>query len=141
MRSTNNLWLITVFASIGILSFILLIYILNHEKFVNIFSIADNRLEVSKKSIAVLPFINDSQDPENVYFINGVMEAILDNLSKIKDLEVRPRTSVEQYRNNGTKTIPQIARELGVNYIIEGSGQKIGDQVSLYIQLIEARDR
>lgn len=91
-----------------------------------------------KRSIAVLPFINDSQDPENVNFINGVMEAILDDLSKIQDLEVHPRTSVEKYRNNRTKTIPQIARELGVNYIIEGSGQKIGDQVSLYIQLIEA---
>jgi len=91
-----------------------------------------------KKTIAVLPFINDSKDPENVYFINGVMEAILDNISKIKDLEVRPRTSVEQYRNIKTKTIPEIAGELGVNYIIEGSGQKIGDQVILTIQLIEA---
>ena len=98
----------------------------------------DNHLKKQKKSIAVLPFINDSKDPENVYFINGVMEAILDNLAKVKDLEVRPRTSVEQYRSNKTKMIPQIARELGVNYIIEGSGQKIGNQVSLYIQLIEA---
>ncbi len=98
-----------------------------------------NYLKKQKKSIAVLPFINDSKDPENVYFINGVMEAILDNLSKIEDLEVRPRTSVELYRNNSTKTIPQIARELGVNYIIEGSGQKIGDQVRLTIQLIDAK--
>lgn len=96
-----------------------------------------NQLTKHKKSIAILPFINDSKDPENVYFINGVMEAILDNLSKIEDLEVRPRTSVEQYRNNKTKTIPQIAKELRVNYIIEGSGQKIGNQVSLYIQLID----
>jgi len=91
-----------------------------------------------KKSIAVLPFINDSKDPDNEYFINGIMEAILDDLSKIKDLEVRPRTSVELYRNKRTISIPQIANELGVNYIIEGSGQKIGDQVSLVIQLIEA---
>ncbi|MHB1197162.1 MAG: helix-turn-helix domain-containing protein [Lutibacter sp.] len=98
-----------------------------------------NYLKKQKKSIAILPFINDSKYPENVYFINGVMEAILDNLSKIKDLEVRPRTSVEQYRNNNTKTIPQIARELGVNYIIEGSGQKIGNQVRLTIQLIDAK--
>jgi TolB-like protein/AraC-like DNA-binding protein len=100
--------------------------------------ISDKRLKDQTKSIAVLPFINDSQDPENLYFINGVMEAILDNLSKIKDLEVHPRTSVEPYRNIKNKSVPQIARELGVNYIIEGSGQKIGDQVSLYIQLIEA---
>ena len=99
--------------------------------------ISKNWVKNQKKTIAVLPFINDSKDPENEYFINGVMEAILDNISKIKDLEVRPRTSVEQYRNIRTKTIPQIASELGVNYIIEGSGQKIGDQVILTIQLIE----
>ena len=93
----------------------------------------------TEKSIAVLPFINDSKDPENVYFINGVMDAILDNLSKVKDLKVRPRSSVEPYRNNKTKTTPQIARELEVNYIIEGSGQKIGNQVSLYINLIDVQ--
>jgi TolB-like protein len=91
-----------------------------------------------EKSIAVLPFINDSHDSTNVYFINGLMEGILDNLAKIKDLKVMSRTSVEQYRNNKTKTLPQIAKELGVNYIVEGSGQKYGDQVMLSIQLLEA---
>lgn len=116
--------------SILIWSIVGLVYLFN--------SIRNNPLEHKKKSIAVLPFINDSQDPKNEYFINGVMEAILDNLSKIKDLEVHPRTSVEQYRNNKFKTIPQIGRELKVNYIVEGSGQKIGDQVSLSIQLIDA---
>ena len=130
-------WAIAV-ASFSILFFIAIIYFFNPDIFGNLNFITNNRLKNQTKSIAVLPFINDSQDPENVYFINGVLEAILDNLSKIKDLEVRPRTSVEQYRNNGTKTIPQIASELGVNYIIEGSGQKIGDTVILTIQLIEA---
>jgi TolB-like protein/AraC-like DNA-binding protein len=90
-----------------------------------------------EKTIAVLPFINDSPDTTNVYFINGIMEGIINNLSKIKDLVILSRTSVEQYRNNKTKTIPQIARELGVNYIVEGSGQKYGDQVMLSIQLLE----
>ena len=122
--------------------FILLLIVLNYFQGNNAPGNFDlktvSKLKNQKKSIAVLPFINDSQDPGNVYFINGVMEAILDNLSQIKDMEVHPRTSVEQYRNNGSKTIPQIARELGVNYIIEGSCQKIGDKVSLYIQLIEA---
>jgi len=127
------------FASFSILFFVVLIYFFNPGILGNLNSTAHNQLKAQAKSIAVLPFINDSQDQENVYFINGIMEAILDNLAKIKDLEVRPRTSVEQYRNNRTKSIPQIARELGVNYIIEGSGQKIGDQVSIYIQLIEAR--
>jgi TolB-like protein/AraC-like DNA-binding protein/tetratricopeptide (TPR) repeat protein len=136
-RKKQVRWVIA-FASFFILFILGIVYFFNPEFFRNLNSGTNNRLKNQTKSIAVLPFINDSQDPENMYFINGVLEAILDNLSKIKDLEVRPRTSVEQYRNNGTKTIPQIARELGVNYIIEGSGQKIGDQVSLYIQLIEA---
>ena len=126
------------FIASSILLIIVSIYLLSNKIPGDFNFMTANRLKNQKRSIAVLPFINDSQDPGNVYFINGVMEAILDNLSQIKDLEVHPRTSVEQYRNNGSKTIPQIARELGVNYIIEGSGQKIGDNVSLYIQLIEA---
>ena len=94
--------------------------------------------ESERKSIAVLPFINDSPDSTNVYFINGIMEGVLERLSKIGGLTVLSRTSVELYRNNKTKTIPQIAKELGVNYIVEGSGQKYGDRVLLSIQLIEA---
>jgi len=90
-----------------------------------------------EKSIAVLPFKNDSNDSTNVYIINGLMEAILNNLQKIEDLRVISRTSVEKYRNI-PKIIPEIARELNVNYFVEGSGQKIGDQILLNIQLIEA---
>lgn len=90
-----------------------------------------------EKSIAVLPFINDSNDSSNVYIINGLMEAILNNLQKIEDLRVVSRTSVEKYRNT-QKNIPEIARELNVNYFVEGSGQKIGDQILLNIQLINA---
>ncbi len=95
---------------------------------------ADPTLE---KSIAVLPFKNESADTTNVYFINGLMESTLNNLQKIEDLRVVSRTSVEQYRNT-EKAIPEIARELNVNYFVEGSGQKVGDQVLLHIQLIEA---
>ena len=89
------------------------------------------------KSIAVLPFINDSNDSSNIYFINGLMESILDNLQKIKDLRVVSRTSVEKYRRN-PKTIQEMANELHVNYFIEGSGQKIGDKIFLNVQLIGA---
>ena len=88
-----------------------------------------------EKSIAVLPFINDSPDQENTYFINGVMEEILNNLQKIKALRVISRTSVEQYRER-KKTIREIAEELGVNYIVEGSGQKYGNVFRLRAQLI-----
>lgn len=91
------------------------------------------------KSIAVLPFKNDSNDSTNVYFINGLMESVLTNLQKVKDLRVISRTSVEKYRNS-SKTIPEIAKELNVRYFIEGSGQKIGDKVLLHIQLIEGAD-
>ncbi len=93
----------------------------------------------AEKSIAVLPFKNDSNDSTNVYFINGLMESTLNNLQKIQDLRVISRTSVEKYRNS-PKTSPEIARELDVNYLVEGSGQKIGDQVLLNIQLIDAKN-
>lgn len=90
-----------------------------------------------EKSIAVLPFKNDSNDSSNVYFINGLQESTLTNLQKIRDLRVISRTSVEKYRDTD-KAIPEIAQELQVSYFVEGSGQKIGDRVLLNIQLIEA---
>ncbi len=90
-----------------------------------------------EKSIAVLPFKNDSNDSTNIYIINGLMESLLNNLQQIRDLRVVSRTSVEKYRNH-SKTIPQIGKELDVSYFVEGSGQKVGDQIMLNIQLIEA---
>ncbi|SDQ75111.1 helix-turn-helix domain-containing protein [Flagellimonas zhangzhouensis] len=90
-----------------------------------------------EKSIAVLPFKNESSDSTNLYFVNGLMEASLGNLQKIEDLRVISRTSVEKYRHSD-KNIGEIASELDVNYIVEGSGQKVGDQVLLHIQLIDA---
>ncbi len=90
-----------------------------------------------EKSIAVLPFKNESSDSSNLYFVNGLMESTLSNLQKIKDLRVISRTSAEKYRNSG-KSILEIAKELNVNYLVEGSGQKVGDKVMLNIQLIDA---
>lgn len=92
-----------------------------------------------EKSIAVLPFKNDSPDDSTLYFMNGVMEELLTNLQKIKDLRVLGRTSVEQFRNLQDKTIPEIAKELGVNYIVEGSGQKSGNSFRMRVQLIRAK--
>jgi TolB-like protein/AraC-like DNA-binding protein/Tfp pilus assembly protein PilF len=89
------------------------------------------------KSIAVLPFKNESNDSTNVYFINGLMESTLNNLQKIKDLRVISRTSSEKFRNSPL-SIPEMARDLQVHYFVEGSGQKIGDQILLTIQLIDA---
>ncbi|QIA08053.1 helix-turn-helix domain-containing protein [Draconibacterium halophilum] len=90
-----------------------------------------------EKSIAVLPFVNESSDSLNLYFVNGLMESTLNNLQKISDLRVISRTSVAKYRNTD-KGIPEIADELNVNYLVEGSGQRFENQVLLNIQLIEA---
>ena len=94
--------------------------------------------EELEKSIAVLPFKNDSPDQERMYFINGTMEAILDNLCKIEDLRVPGRTSVEQYRDK-PKPIPAIAKELNVSYILEGSGHRDGNNVRLFVQLLDGK--
>lgn len=88
------------------------------------------------KSIAVLPFKNDSHDSSNIYLVNGLMESTLGNLQKISDLKVVSRTTAESYRNTSL-SIPEMARELGVMYFVEGSGQKIGNKILLNIQLIE----
>src|SRR6478609_4255649 len=97
-----------------------------------------NKSAPLEKSIAVLPFKNDSNDTTNIYLINGLMESTLTNLQRVKDLKVISRTSSEKYRD-ARKTVPEMARELNVNYFVEGSGQKIGDQILLNIQLIEGR--
>ncbi|MBL7472021.1 helix-turn-helix domain-containing protein [Robertkochia sediminum] len=89
------------------------------------------------RSIAVLPFKNESADSTNLYFVNGLMASALNNLQKIEDLRVVSRTSVEKYRKTD-KSIPDIAKELQVNYLVEGSGQKIGKRVLLNIQLVDA---
>lgn len=93
--------------------------------------------EPKEKSIAILPFKNESSDSSNLYFVNGLMESALSNLQKIEELRVISRTSVEKFRNSSL-TVPEIAEELDVSYIVEGSGQKIGDQILLNIQLIDA---
>ncbi len=119
---------------IGVLLVVVLILAFQN-KFIGVNQI--NLNPALEKSIAVLPFKNDSNDSTNVYIINGLMESVLTNLQKIKGLRVISRTSVEKYRNN-TKTIPELSKELNVNYFVDGSGQKIGDKILLNIQLIEA---
>jgi TolB-like protein/Flp pilus assembly protein TadD len=100
-------------------------------------NLAEDRIG-SDKSIAVLPFKSLSDDPNNQYLADGMMDAILLHLSKIKDLRVLPRTSVEQYRGT-TKVAHDIGQELDVEYLLEGSFQKFGDNARLIVQLIRAR--
>jgi TolB-like protein len=95
--------------------------------------------EQLEKSIAVLPFINDSPSDSTAYFINGIMEEILNNLQKIKSFSrVLSRTSTDQYRNKERPMVSEIAKKLGINYIVEGSGQKYGNKFRLSVQLIES---
>jgi TolB-like protein/Tfp pilus assembly protein PilF len=93
----------------------------------------------SEKSIAVLPFSNLSEDESNAFFASGVQEDILTYLSRVADLKVISRTSVLQYA--GFKgDVRQVARELGVNHILEGSVRRSGNRVRVTAQLIDARD-
>ena len=96
--------------------------------------------EQLEKSIAVLPFINDSPIDSNKYFINGIMEEVLNNLQKIRDFRVLSRTSTDQYKDKDKPTVPEIAKKLDVNYIVEGSGQKYGNKFVLRVQLLVAKN-
>ena len=95
---------------------------------------------VIPKSIAVLPFQNLSPDPDNAYFADGIQEEILTRLASIADLKVISRTSTQRYQSK-PRNLSQIAKQLGVANILEGSVQKAGDQVRVNVQLINARNR
>jgi len=92
---------------------------------------------VSNKSIAVLPFDNLSRDPDNAYFCEGVQDEILTRLAKVADLKVISRTSTQHFKST-PDNLPQIAKQLGVAHILEGSVQKANDQVRVNVQLINA---
>src|SRR5947207_3493548 len=92
---------------------------------------------VPEKSIAVLPFENRSEDKANAYFAEGIQDEILTRLSKIADLKVISRTSTQHYKS-APENLPEIARQLGVAHILEGSVQKSGDTVRVNVQLIKA---
>ena len=94
-------------------------------------------LPVPEKSIAVLPFDNRSRDPDNAYFADGIQDEILTRLSKIADLKVISRTSTQRYKS-APENLREIARQLGVAHILEGSVQKSGEVVRVNVQLIKA---
>ena len=104
-KSSNN-WKIASYLSFVVIVGLIVLNILPRTR-------RSYKNELLEKAIAVLPFINDSPDEEKMYFINGTMEAIHNNLCKIGDLRVVSRTSVEQYRNN-LKPVKEIAGEMKV---------------------------
>jgi TolB-like protein/Tfp pilus assembly protein PilF len=92
---------------------------------------------IPEKSIAVMPFENLSEDKANAYFADGIQDEILTRLSKIADLKVISRTSTQQYQSK-PGNLSEIARQLGVAHIVEGSVQKSADAVRVNVQLIKA---
>src|SRR4030095_6429633 len=92
---------------------------------------------ISERSIAVLPFENRSEDTANAYFADGIQDEILTRLSKIADLKVISRTSTQQYKS-APENLREIATQLGVAHILEGSVQKSGDAVRISVRLIKA---
>jgi len=96
-----------------------------------------NPPSADSKSIAVLPFDNLSRDPDNAFFAEGVQDEILTRLAKVADLKVISRTSTQRFKS-APDNLPQIAKQLGVMHILEGSVQKANDQVRVNVQLINA---
>jgi serine/threonine protein kinase/Tfp pilus assembly protein PilF len=92
---------------------------------------------IAEKSIAVLPFESRSEDKANAYFADGIQDEIVTRLSKIADLKVISRTSTQHYKS-APENLPEIARQLGVAHILEGSVQKSGNTVRVNVQLINA---
>src|SRR5438093_1416308 len=95
---------------------------------------------ISQKSIAVLPFENRSEDKANAYFTDGVQDEILTDLARIADLKVISRTSVLQYKSGVARNLREIAQQLGVANVVEGSVQRLGNRVRVNAQLIDARN-
>src|SRR5205807_3254044 len=96
-------------------------------------------LAAPEKSIAVLPFENLSDDKENAFFTDGVQDEILMDLAKVADLKVISRTSVMQYRDALKRNLREIAQQLGVAHVLEGSVQRAANRIRVNAQLIDAR--
>ncbi len=133
-RSTGRK-LIGVTAILGVVALSLLLFQLTHPK-----SKTPNEFPPrpqDSKSIAVLPFDNLSRDPDNAFFADGVQDEILTRLAAVADLKVISRTSTEKYRSK-PENLREIAQQLGVTHILEGSVQRSSDQVRINVQLINA---
>ena len=122
-----------VIAALSIVLFIVAAFFI----YTNFFA-KNDKAEVTDKSIAVLPFVNISNDPEQEYFSDGITEDIITQVSKIGDLKVISRTAIMQYKAT-KKTMKEIGKELDVKTILEGSVRRAGNQVRVVAQLINVR--
>ena len=94
---------------------------------------------IPETSLAILPFENLSDDKNNRYFADGVLEELLTNLSTLSALKVTSRTSVMGYPTSAPRNLKEIAKQLGVNHIVEGSVQRIGNRGRVSVQSIDAK--
>src|SRR5213595_1542377 len=123
--------------SLGVVSLLSVIAVIGFLLFRYRRPLATVELLVPAKSIAVLPFENRSEDKANAYFVDGIQDEILTRLSKIADLKVISRTSTQHYKS-APENLRDVARQLGVAHILEGSVQKSADGVRVNVQLIKA---
>jgi TolB-like protein len=94
---------------------------------------------IAEKSIAVLPFVNLSEERANAFFAEGVQDEILTHLARVADLKVISRTSVMQYKSDAPRNLREIGRQLGVAHVVEGSVQRAANKVRVNAQLLDAR--
>jgi len=129
-RRTHLLWTATAAVLLALAAIVAGIAVFSRYR-------VGSTLAASEKSIAVLPFENLSDDKANAYFADGIQDEILTRLSKIADLKVISRTSTQHYKS-APENLSEIAKQLGVAHILEGSVQKSGDAVRVNVQLIKA---
>jgi len=124
--------------SLGVVSLLAVIAVIGFLLFRYRRPLTTVELPVPEKSIAVLPFENRSEDKANAYFADGIQDEILTRLSKIADLKIISRTSTQQYKS-APENLPEIAKQLGVANILEGSVQKAGNQVRVNVHLVNVQ--
>lgn len=129
----SNSWKIASYLSFVVIIALVLFHIFSSDN-------ASKEIAYLEKSIAVLPFSNLSEEEGNEYFIDGLVDDLLNRISVIDQLKVISHTSSDMYRERGVKSIPQIAEELGVSFILEGSVQRYGNKARITVQLIDAKN-
>jgi TolB-like protein/class 3 adenylate cyclase/Tfp pilus assembly protein PilF len=141
IKSATLRWALVI--GVGVLLVAVSLFMFDRSRAIRLKSASDQAegnamfLPVPDKSIAVLPFENRSEDKANAYFAQGIQDEILTRISKIADLKVISPTSTQHYKS-APENLPEIARQLGVAHILEGSVQKSGNAVRVNVQLIKA---
>jgi adenylate cyclase len=132
-------WRKTIFATAIVILLLCIVFVVirNYYYRIEIMPVAGD-VEEAPKTIAVLPFDNLSPDPDQAYFADGIAEELLNSLTRISELEVRGRTSSFSFKDE-KKDLPSISKKLNVEYIMEGSVRKAGEQVRITVQLINTR--